>query len=386
MRKALLAVALLAYTACVVPARTTPRQEKDARWDAAKAAAWYARQPWLVGCNFIPSTAINQLEMWQADTFDPATIDRELGWAGNKLGFNTVRVFLHDLAYQADPKGFKQRVGKFLDIADRHGIRPLFVIFDDCWNQNPKVGKQPAPKPGIHNSGWLQSPSTTVVCDPGQWDLLESYVTDVVGTFGNDKRVLMWDLYNEPGNEKLNDKSKGLLTQVFAWARKAKPSQPLTVGVWRDDKTLNPIMLDHSDIITFHEYGNAKALERKIAGLKKLGRPVICTEWMARTNDSKVLTHLPIFHREKVGCYIWGLVSGKTQTIYPWGSKPGSPEPKVWFHDLFRADGTPFDPKEIELFHRLTARENEKGQTSALQGNVFPLCPPCTSVLKAGRA
>src|SRR5437660_7690799 len=188
------------------------------RWSSDKAKAWYAKQPWLVGCNFIPSTAINQLEMWQADTFDPATIDRELGWAADKLGFNTVRVFLHDLAYQADPPGFKQRVGKFLEIADRHGIRPLFVIFDDCWNQNPKIGKQPAPKPGIHNSGWLQSPSTKVVCDPEQWDGLEKYVTDVFGTFANDKRILMWDLYNEPGNEKLNDKSKGLLTQVFAWA------------------------------------------------------------------------------------------------------------------------------------------------------------------------
>jgi hypothetical protein len=101
-------------------------------------------------------------------------------------------------------------------------------------------------------------------------------------------------------------------------------------------------------------------MERKIAGLKKLGRPVICTEWMARTNNSKVLTHLPILHREKVGCYIWGLVSGKTQTVYPWGSKAGSPEPKVWFHDLFRPDGTAFDPKEIEMFHRLTARDKEK--------------------------
>jgi hypothetical protein len=363
---ALLAGLLLAL-ACASPARTTPRQEAGARWTAERANAWYAKQPWLVGCNFIPSTAINQLEMWQADTFDPATIDRELGWAANKLGFNTVRVFLHDLAYQADPPGFKQRVGKFLEIADRHGIRPLFVIFDDCWNQDPKAGKQPAPKPGIHNSGWVQSPSTKVVCDPEQWDRLEKYVTDVVGTFANDRRILMWDLYNEPGNEKLNDKSKGLLTQVFAWARKAKPSQPLTVGPWRDDKTLNPIMLENSDVITFHEYNDAKALQGHIERLKKLGRPLICTEWMARTHGSRVATHLPIFHGEKVGCYIWGLVSGKTQTIYPWRSKPNAPEPKEWFHDLFRADGTAFDAKEVELFRTLTGRGRDPKQTGALE-------------------
>jgi Cellulase (glycosyl hydrolase family 5) len=367
-----LLAALLGALACASPALTKPRQDAGARWTAERANAWYARQPWLVGCNFIPSTAINQLEMWQADTFDPATIERELGWAADKLGFNTVRVFLHDLAYQADPHGFKRRVGKFLEIADRHGIRPLFVIFDDCWNQDPKAGKQPAPKPGIHNSGWVQSPSTTVVCDPEQWDRLEKYVTDVVGTFADDKRILMWDLYNEPGNEKLNDKSKGLLTQVFAWARKAKPSQPLTVGPWRDDKTLNPIMLEQSDVITFHEYNDAKALQGHIERLKKLGRPLICTEWMARTHGSRVATHLPIFHREKVGCYIWGLVSGKTQTIYPWGSKPNAPEPKEWFHDLFRADGTPFDAKEIELFRMLTGRGKAPKQTGALETRILP--------------
>jgi hypothetical protein len=208
---------------------------------------------------------------------------------------------------------------------------------------------------------------------------LEKYVTDVVGTFANDKRILMWDLYNEPGNEKLNDRSKGLLTQVFAWARKAKASQPLTVGPWRGDNTLNPIMLENSDVITFHEYGDAKALEDHIARLRKLGRPLVCTEWMARTNNSKAVTHLPIFHREKVGCCIWGLVSGKTQTIYPWGSKPNSPEPKVWFHDLFRADGTPFEAKEIELFHQLTGRGKEQKQSGSLHRFAVPVCQASVS-------
>src|SRR5262245_31644487 len=208
------------------------------RWPAAKADAWYQKQPWLVGCNFIPSTAINQLEMWQADTFDPKTIDRELGWAAD-MGFNTMRVFLHDLAWEDDAAGFKKRINQYLEIPDKHQTRTLFALFDDCWNTNPKVGKQPEPVPGVHNSGWVQSPSSAVVVNPKEWDRLERYVKDIVGTFGKDKRVLFWDLYNEPGNTKLDDKSLPLLKEVFRWARAAKPEQPLSVGVWYGNKTLN---------------------------------------------------------------------------------------------------------------------------------------------------
>jgi hypothetical protein len=342
----------------VAPLTGQPAQE-PARWGPDKATAWYAQQPWPVGCNFIPSSAINQLEMWQADTFDPTTIDRELGWSANKLGFNTVRVFLHDLAYDADPKGFKERLDQFLQIAERHRIRPLLVLFDDCWNPEPKVGKQPAPRPGVHNSGWMRSPGPKVVNDPDAWARLERYVTDVVTTFGKDRRVLMWDLYNEPGNEKQENKSLPLLKQTFAWARQAHPEQPLTAGLWRYDatfKALNDYQAAASDIVTFHHYGKADDLKHLIERLRKeTARPLVCTEWMARTNNSKVAENLPVFFETRVGCYNWGLVAGKTQTVYPWGSKEGAPEPEVWFHDLFRTDGTPFDASEVELFRKYTA-------------------------------
>ena len=325
------------------------------RWTAAEANAWYAKQPWLVGCDFIPSTAVNQLEMWQADTFDPKTIDRELGWAAG-IGMNVVRVYLQDLAYDADPAGFKKRVNEFLEIANRHGIKALFCIFDDCWNDNPKIGKQPAPKPGVHNSGWIRSPGTRCVNDPKEWPRLEEYIKDLLTTFSNDSRVLMWDLYNEPGNEGQKDKSLPLLKAVFGWARETKAKQPLTAGLWADLPNLNKFQLEESDVITFHNYGNAEGLKKQIAELKKLGYPIICTEWMARTRDSRVKTHLAIFKEANVGCLNWGLVSGKTNTIYPWGSKGGGPEPKPWFHDLFRPDGTPFDAEEVAEFRKLTGR------------------------------
>jgi hypothetical protein len=331
------------------------------RWSTEKANHWYARQPWLVGCNFIPSSAINQLEMWQAGTFDPVTIDRELGWAAD-IGFNTVRTFLHDLAWEADPSGFKQRISQFLDIASRHGIRPMLVIFDDCWNSDPKIGIQPAPKPGVHNSGWVQSPGVAIAnLSSSAWGRLETYVKDIIGSFAHDERILLWDLYNEPGNSSNKEKSLPLAQAVFHWAREVNPSQPLTVGIWFDNEPLNEFQLAASDVITFHHYWEPEKLEREITKLKGYGRPVICTEWMARTCGSLVGTHLPVFARENVGCFNWGLVAGKTNTIYQWKELNSVQEPidlqvgpEVWFHDLFCADGTPYDRTEIEIFKKYT--------------------------------
>jgi hypothetical protein len=324
-------------------------------WPAAKAATWYQDQGWLVGANFLPSTAINQLEMWQADTFDPLTIDRELGWAEG-IGMNVMRVYLHDLAWRADPAGFKRRMSEFLAIASRHRIRILFTLLDDCWNPDANVGRQPEPKPGVHNSGWVRSPSKAVHDDPSQWGYLEEYVKDVLRSFRDDRRILMWDLYNEPGNSGYDERSLPLLKRVFDWAWSVRPSQPLTSGTWYDNKTLTAFQLASSDVITFHNYNDAASLERELAEKTRLGRPVICTEYMARSNNSRFATHLPIFKRYGVGAINWGLVSGRSNTIFPWGSKQGSPEPSPWFHDVFRRDGTPYDPAETSLIKELTAR------------------------------
>jgi len=326
-----------------------------ARWTVERANAWYAGQPWLVGCNFIPSTASNQLEMWQAETFDLETIGRELGWAAG-LGMNAVRVYLHDLAWETDPEGFTARIRQYLECAHEHGIQTAFVIFDDCWNDDPKPGKQPDPKPGVHNSCWLRSPGNKAATDPGAWPRLERYVSAMLEAFGQDPRVVFWDLYNEPGNSGQGAKSLPLLEQTFRWARAAGPSQPLTAGIWHEDKAINGFLLEHVDVVTFHDYGNAGSLERQIRKLKAHGRPVVCTEWLRRTGGSEVATHLPLFQRERVGCFNWGLVSGRTQTIYPWGSKEGGPEPEIWFHDLFRQDGTPFREDEVALFRRLASQ------------------------------
>jgi hypothetical protein len=344
-------------------------------WPVEKADAWLKEKGWLAGANFGPSTAINQLEMWQADTFDPSTIDRELGWAEG-LGFNSMRVFLHDLLWQQDAEGFCRRIEKFLEIAEKHRIGILFVLLDACWDPFPKPGKQRDPKPHLHNSGWVQSPGAEILKDPARHDSLKPYVFGVVRRFREDRRIHGWDVFNEPDNinrpayEAHEPKNKAelslaLIRKAYAWAREAKPSQPLTAGVWignwGDPAKLSAIerfMLEHSDVISFHCYGGAGDLRKCIQNLRRYNRPILCTEYMARPNGSRFDPHLGIMKEEKVAAYNWGFVAGKTQTIYPWDTwrKTYTAEPPLWFHDIFRRDGAPYDSKEVEYIRRVTGR------------------------------
>jgi hypothetical protein len=325
-------------------------------WSVEKANAWYAQHKWINGSDFIPSTAINQLEMWQADTFDPVTIDRELGYA-ERIGFNTMRVFLHSVAWKEDPKGFEARVSKYLDIADKHHIQTIFVFFDDCWNPDPKPGKQPDPKPGIHNSGWMKDPGLSLT-KPADFLVLKTYVDDMLNTFKHDKRILLWDLYNEPNNSNKNYKSITLLTKVFDWAHQVRPDQPLSVGLWNWDlKDLCEFQIKNSDVITYHDY-NTPDLHRVVIKLLKFyNRPLICTEYMARVRNSTFQNIMPMLKSENVGAINWGFVSGKTNTIYAWDTPiPDGSEPKTWFHDVFRKDGTPYKQEEVDLIKQLNGK------------------------------
>ncbi len=323
-------------------------------WPVEKANEWYARYKWLTGVNYIPATAINQLEMWQADTFDPQTITKELGWA-QSLGFNTLRVFLHSVVWKQDAEGFKKRINQFLDIADRHDIKTMFVFFDDCWNKEPKPGIQPAPKVGVHNSGWMQDPGQTASFDKTIYADLEKYVKDILVHFADDERILLWDLYNEPGNSAKGDASIQLLKQVFKWARAVSPSQPLTAGLWAWDlKELNAFQSTHSDIITYHDYREVPEHLSVIEMLQATGRPLICTEYMARTKGSRFNNILPLLKVENVGAINWGFVNGKSNTIFAWETPlaDGS-QPTEWFHDILHADGTPYRQEETELIKTL---------------------------------
>jgi hypothetical protein len=346
---------LTAYTPGKRALLSAGRNTGRAVWDRQKAAAWYAEKPWLRGCDFIPSTAINQLEMWQAGTFDTATIDRELGYA-QSIGLNCMRVFLHHAAWQEDRAGFKRRVGQYLGIAARRGVVTIFVFFDDCWNESYRTGPQPPPKPGVHNSGWLRDPGKLLYTDPSIVGLLGEYVKDMLTTFKDDRRILLWDLYNEPGNSDYGSKSLPLLKRIFRWGREVDPSQPLSSGVWNDRlPELNAFQLSNSDIITYHDYEPAPAHRRCIDSLRPYGRPLICTEYMARPRNSSFFTIMPLLKSEHVGAINWGLVTGKTNTKYAWDMPmPDGSEPPIWFHDIFRPDGTPFDQRETSFIASVT--------------------------------
>jgi hypothetical protein len=359
---------------------TSIASSQTARWSEQQANEWYAQQPWLVGSNYIPKSAINELEMWQEASFDPAQIDRELSWA-EAMGMNTMRVFLHDLLWQQDAAGFRKRIDQFLTIAARHHIRPLFVLFDSCWDPLPQLGPQHPPVPGVHNSGWVQSPGAKALADPSQYPRLKEYVQGVVGALAKDDRILGWDIWNEPGSDQtdnypkseLKDKDKitrvaVLLPQAFAWAREMNPTQPLTSGVYevdasRDESSvdeLERIQLRESDIITFHNYSWPESFKGEITWLRRFHRPVICTEYMARSVGSTFDTILPIAKQERVGAINWGFVAGKTQTYYPWESWQHpyiKNQPPVWFHEVLRSDGTPYRQAEVDLIRQLTGKQ-----------------------------
>ncbi len=343
-------------------------------WTTERANAWYAKQPWPVGCNFIPSTAINQLEMWQADTFDLPTIDKELGMA-RKLGFTSVRVFLHNLLWDQDSVGFLNRIDQFLEVADKHEIRVMLVLFDSVWDPYPKVGKQPEPRPRVMGSAWVQAPGADILKDPAKYDALKPYVVGVVGKFKNDARVHFWDVFNEPDNTPPQYKTVdipnkaeavlALMTKVVPWVREVGPVQPLTTGVWQGSwadvsrlSDMQKFQLGNSDIISFHSYDPLDQVKEKVGHLRRYGRPIVCTEYMARPLGSTFDPVLGYFQEQRIGAYNWGLVVGKTQTNYPWDSwdKTYTAEPELWFHDIFHNDGRVYSEKEVEYIKGVTGR------------------------------
>jgi hypothetical protein len=364
-----IALAFFGFIRCESPSKPSIGE----RWTEEKAWQWQDEHGWRAGANFNPSTAINQLEFWQEDTFDIETIKRELTWSA-ELGMSLHRVYLHNLLWDQDSLGFLQRLEAYLQKADQLNIKTMFVLLDDVWHPVPQLGKQPDPIPHVHNSGWVQAPGAEILGDSLRHGELKNYVKGVLTHFANDSRVIAWDLYNEPdnvatqpGRVDLEVKNKysfsyALLKKTVKWAREVNPSQPLTVGLWKGEvrhwgildslRPLERFMIENSDIISFHAYeGNPDIVRKKIELLKRFNRPLVCTEYMARTNGSTFEKILPILKENQVGAINWGFVAGKSNTIYPWSSWNESFDsiPQTWFHDVYLPDKTPFSEEEIEF-------------------------------------
>ena len=343
-------------------------------WSTQRASDWYNKNGWIVGCNYVPATAVNQLEMWQSATFDPLVIDRELNWAAS-LGFNTVRVFLHHLVWQQDPEAYLRRIDQFLSIASKHNIKTMLVLFDAVWDPYPTEGQQSEPRLHVHNSGWLQCPGFDILNDPSRYDELYSYVHGIISFFKDDQRVLLWDLYNEPDNQNESsykddyyvlpkaELSLQLIQKAMYWIRSINPSQPITMAPWKwadmhSLSTLDKYMFTHSDIISFHCYEAKDGMKERIDSLKAFGRPMICTEYMARGLGSTFQDILPLLKKHGIGAVNWGLVQGKSQAYCPWDSCQVNyeQEPGLWFHDIFRIDGEPYNNEEVEFIRSVSRR------------------------------
>lgn len=353
------------------------------RWTEAEANRWSQARPWICGCNFLPSTAVNFIEMWHPETFDLPTIEQELGWAA-ETGFNAIRINLNWLGWVHDRDGLMDRLDRFMGTAHRLGILTVPCLFDDCGfgGQEPQWARQPDPVPGVHNSRAIASPGRATVMDSAAHPRLGAYVRDVIGSFRNDRRILFWDLYNEPGNRMefhrqgfstfpgaLEGPAQALMQASFAWARAASPEQPLTVGAWTAapggavgqsyTTDIDRSALALSDIISFHAYLDRASVAAIIDRLRGQNRPMFCTEWMARAVDSRIADQLSLFRGRGVGCFQWGFVRGRTQTHLPWpealvAAHGGTARRDLWFHDLLDSDGAPYDPAEIDTIRRAT--------------------------------
>lgn len=357
------------------------------KWSREKAWEWYNELPWLRGFNYLPRTAVNWTELWQRETFDLETIDQELGWAV-EVGYNTLRTNLPYIIWQHDRDGLIERIDQFLSLTEKHGIYVMICPMDDCGfsGDHPYTGPQKEPVPDLHNSQAAASPGRNIVIDETQWDGVEAYVRDIIRTFKDDQRILIWDLYNEPTNrailtlgkeeyfdELLEPMAIKLMEKSFAWAREEAPSQPLTVGGWHGDSTVETSNIpffahemdqkafDLSDIISYHAYTSADKMADMVESLQGYERPMMCTEWLARHVGSEFHDQLPLFKEHKIACYQWGLVNGRTQTHLPWSNvKLEQPDyQSKWFHDLLHPDGTPYDRKEVELIRKLSQESDQ---------------------------
>ncbi len=296
------------------------------------------------GVNYIPSNAVNPTQMWLE--FDPATIDRELGFA-EALGLNSVRVFIQYVAYEDDAALLLDRLDAFLELARGHGLSVMPVLFDDCWLSEPFLGDQaPEPRPGLHNPYWQSSPGNlrmAVAARPA----LRRYVEDLLGRFGGDRKIIAWDLYNEP---QARDSSVALVRDVFAWARSAAPSQPLT-ACWYG-ALLSDITSIHFYVCPTREPDEAR---RAIESAKSFGRPVVATEALGRPNHGELREILPLFNESRIGWYLWELMIGADQTRYQWPNSPPVAD-EVVFQGLLFPDGTPYSEDEIVLIQRAAGR------------------------------
>ncbi|MBO5270492.1 MAG: cellulase family glycosylhydrolase [Clostridia bacterium] len=355
----------------------------EQRWTKERVWEWYNARPWMRGCNYMSADCANRVDQWQALGFEErfCTTEQELRLM-QETGFNTVRLILEYVVWKEEHDGFLERFDRYLSLCAKYGISCMIVLANDCmppkterWKM-PYVGEQTydwgyhgGKKHSQHGSHSGPAPHFYLDDEESREDYFRM-VREIVSLYRNDERICIWDVYNEPGNSRREDITLPNLKRMFETVREIDPVQPLTAGVFRmkGDESIplsavEQYALDHSDIVSYHFYRGYEEHIRVIRRLKKEGRPILNTEWLGRCLHNNVFDLFPLFYLERIGCYNWGFVAGKYQTYEPWeksweiyAADPHSDfDFTKWFHDLYRPNHRPYDPKEIALIKRFCA-------------------------------
>ena len=367
--------------AAVALAAMAAQAERTGPWPKEKAWAWYAGQPWFRGCNYMSASCANRVDQWQAYGFEERfrEAEEELKIA-ESIGFNSVRLIVEFSVWYHEHDGFMERFERTLDQCDRHGIRAVIVLGNDCsrprdvWSL-PKMGPQTCDwgyhggrKTSQHGSR-PKEVGHTVTDEPELADRFFAMCEELMVKYAHDRRIVFWNLMNEPGANNRDQVSIANLKRVFTVAWKVDPDQPLAADLWRtygrDDSSIcEKFAAENSDIVSYHSYDPYPDHVKLVADLKRrIDRPLLCTEWLARMRDNDLFRNYPLFYLEKIGCWCWGFVAGKYQTYEPWecmwqdeeSGKTGLYDFTKWFHDLYRPSHRPYDPNEIRVIREFNA-------------------------------
>ncbi len=291
---------------------------------------------WMRGANYVPSYARNDVQIWL--DYDPAVIDRELGYAA-KLKLNVVRVFLQVAVYETAPQRFLDNFENLLSLCAKHQIQLMPVLFDSCFD--PQV----VDLQNYHDKKWMPSPGFSRLGNQDR-PALERYIQAVVGGHRQDRRIVLWDVMNEPeSTAHYADGERGGRATIDAFVRWAlrrvkdeQPNQPLTIGWAAQPNTL--AFIDLVDVICIHQYCPAAELAKWIREAQHwsrlYGKPVIMNEFIGRPQQPFERA-LPIVAEQKIGWCFWELMIGRTQ--FAEGVSP--------YQGLLYPDGTCYDADEV---------------------------------------
>ena len=304
-----------------------------------------------VGANYTPAGCVNAVQLWHE--FPAEVIQRELAAAKEHFGITSLRVYLHNIPFDAEKDRFLQRIEEFLALCDRHGIKPGFVFFDDCWNHEGITLRSRPPVKGRHNGRWAACPQDVQRTEE-KLPELKRYIQDVVRAHRRDGRVLWWEIYNEPRMK--SDYSARLRKLGYRWAKEVGPIQPV-ICCWDDSP--------ETDVVDAHNYGNNFSAWDRQADLNPR-KGTVFTEagarWFAprRSNGEPIEVIDWLQRRKAAGKYVpgvylcWELMVGNSNCRWYWGTKDGTPEPTIPWCGLMWPDCTPVSLAEAEAVRHYT--------------------------------